>query len=501
VSRALRQTAQVLALALFASYAYFYQAGGWNQNARYDLVRAIIERHTLQIDAYAENTGDKAEWQGHSYSDKAPGQSFLSVIPALAARQALRVVHIDPRGHRGVVFGSYVVTLATAGVFTVIAALVIFQLVIEWGFSRGAAIAAATAFGVASPAWAYATLFMGHAISSGTLMLAFAAASRLGSASTPASRGSLAWRVGFWIGIAVLVEFPAAIPAAFIVLLALWLVRRQPVSEVAGLAVRIVAAGLVFAAVLFAHNAIAFGSPFHVGYAAADSPLGRLNEGFFGITLPSATVMKELLIGQYRGLLPLAPILVVAPIGLAMLARTPTRRAAAISAAAVAAFYLAFNAAYHYWEGGWAYGPRQMMPAVPFLALGIAPVWDAWGRIGRVVLAAAWIWGAGVTLVAVSTSPQPDANIKAPVSEQMWPAFKEGDLAFNNQGFDDARADAGRLRHHPELHAGWNLGELAGLKGLTSLVPLGVMWILAGVALVRIGRKGGGAATPISPSV
>ena len=26
---------------LFASYAYFYQAGGWNQNSRFDLVRAV----------------------------------------------------------------------------------------------------------------------------------------------------------------------------------------------------------------------------------------------------------------------------------------------------------------------------------------------------------------------------------------------------------------------------------------------------------------------------
>ncbi len=58
---------------LLVSYAYFYQGGGWNQNSRFALVRAMTERDTLQIDAYREATGDRAVWNGHFYSDKAPG--------------------------------------------------------------------------------------------------------------------------------------------------------------------------------------------------------------------------------------------------------------------------------------------------------------------------------------------------------------------------------------------------------------------------------------------
>ena len=37
--------AAVLGAALFVSYAYFYEAGGWNQNSRFALIRAILERH------------------------------------------------------------------------------------------------------------------------------------------------------------------------------------------------------------------------------------------------------------------------------------------------------------------------------------------------------------------------------------------------------------------------------------------------------------------------
>src|SRR5689334_24289818 len=84
----MRPGAAVFALVLVA-YAWFYQAGGWNQNSRFDLTRAIVERHTIAIDAYADDTGDKAERGGHWYTDKAPGLSLLAV-PAYAIVHATR---------------------------------------------------------------------------------------------------------------------------------------------------------------------------------------------------------------------------------------------------------------------------------------------------------------------------------------------------------------------------------------------------------------------------
>ena len=72
------KAAILLGVVIFFSFIYFYEGGGWNQNSRFDLLRAIVERHTLQIDAYHENTQDKAHFQGHYYSDKAPGLVFLA---------------------------------------------------------------------------------------------------------------------------------------------------------------------------------------------------------------------------------------------------------------------------------------------------------------------------------------------------------------------------------------------------------------------------------------
>ena len=89
-----------------------------------------------------------------------------------------------PESDAGVAWTSYVATVLTSGAFTVAAALSVLWLSLFWGYSRGAALFAATAYAVASPAWCYATLFMGHAVTAGCLAIAFAATVALGHAPT-----------------------------------------------------------------------------------------------------------------------------------------------------------------------------------------------------------------------------------------------------------------------------------------------------------------------------
>src|SRR5437773_2613017 len=76
-----RRVAEWLFLLAFATYAYFYAGGGWYQNSAFDLTRAIVERHTFAIDAYAGNTGDLSFANGHVYANKPPMLSWLAAIP------------------------------------------------------------------------------------------------------------------------------------------------------------------------------------------------------------------------------------------------------------------------------------------------------------------------------------------------------------------------------------------------------------------------------------
>src|SRR6266849_9125429 len=174
-----RSRALLIAAVTFISYAYFYEGGGFNQNSRFDLVRAIIQQHTLRIDAYHENTQDKAFVNGHYYSDKAPGVALLAVPVALAIRPVLRSAGVDPDSPHGLVVISYFATILTVALPLAAACAFLFLIALRLGGSSTAAAFAALAMGLTTPMWAYGTLFWGHAVAGACLLFAFAAALEL----------------------------------------------------------------------------------------------------------------------------------------------------------------------------------------------------------------------------------------------------------------------------------------------------------------------------------
>ncbi|HZT95773.1 MAG TPA: hypothetical protein VFB34_02940, partial [Chloroflexota bacterium] len=74
---------------LFLCFVYFLPRWhDWNQDARMDMTMAIVNHDTIAINAYQYNTKDDSRFQGHYYSNKAPGQS-LSGVPVYVAFKAL----------------------------------------------------------------------------------------------------------------------------------------------------------------------------------------------------------------------------------------------------------------------------------------------------------------------------------------------------------------------------------------------------------------------------
>ena len=92
VARAKRSVALTLFVTCFATYAYFYQGGGQNENARYDSIRAFVDTGHGYIDAWADNSTDVIEVTGHVYSSKAPGTFFLGVVPYWLSSELFLVV-------------------------------------------------------------------------------------------------------------------------------------------------------------------------------------------------------------------------------------------------------------------------------------------------------------------------------------------------------------------------------------------------------------------------
>ncbi len=314
------KSAILLAAVTFLSFVYFYEGGGWNQNSRFDLLRAIVERHTLQIDAYHENTQDKAHFNGHYYSDKAPGLVFLSVPFAWASRPILRAAGIDPESPRGEIALSCLVSACAVALPTALAGMCLFFLGLRFGCgSRGAAFAVAVMC-LGTPMYAYASLYWAHALVGACLIFAFAAAVKLRDGQSPSADFLWSLAVGVAAGWATVTEYPAAPASAMLAFLALSQVwsrgRTARWLVVAGVGLGAGACLMILLAYLHA----AFGS-FRPSYAYYDpnSFSFMQQQGYLGLTYPHPDRLLKLLFGCARGLFFASPVMLAAPVGLALL--------------------------------------------------------------------------------------------------------------------------------------------------------------------------------------
>ena len=492
----MRIRALLIAAVVLVSYAYFYQGGGWNQNSRFDLVRAVVEQGTLRIDAYHENTSDKAFANGHYYSDKAPGLALLAVPIAEVARPVLRAGGVDPASARGLVAMSYFVTVFGVALPMAVACAVLFLIALRLGSDVSAAAFGALALGLATPMWAYSTLFWGHSLAGACLVFGFAFALRLRRKQSQAEDVLLGLAVGLAAGWATVTEYPAAPAAVIVAVLALGMVWKDGWPRRCRTSAGIAMGASACLALLLVYQFRVFGSAFQPSYSYY--PAGAfpwMKHGYMGVTYPRIDVALKLLFGCRRGLLFVAPAALAAPFGLRCLWKQPTGRAPAAAAAAVAAYYFLFNASFVVWAGGWSYGPRYMAAGLPLLCVGLAPAWSAARPLWRGGLALAASCGGVLGLMAVSITAQPPDEFRCALVQLFWPSFWAGKLSLNLQSMLTVSEDP-----TGHAHGAFNLGEMAGLHGLASLIPLLAGWGLAAVLWAWINRAERSAQGFTSPS-
>lgn len=472
--------ASLLGVACFLSFIYFYEGGGWNQNSRFDLLRAIVERHTLQIDAYQLNTGDKAHFRGHYYSEKAPGVVFLAVPFAFAARTAMRMAGVDPASPRGEYALSYIVTACAVALPSALAGVCLFFLALRFATDVTGAVFGVVVMAIGTPMLAYAGLFWAHALVGACLVFAFAAAQKTGDSSGPGADFWWALGVGLAAGWATVTEYPAAPVSVLLACFALGQVWSRGAAARWRVIAGIGLGAAVCAGVLFGYLYAAFGAlrPSY-SYYDPNSFSFMQQQGYMGLTYPHPDRLLKLLFGCSRGLLFASPVLAGAAAGLWLLGKR--FRAAAWMVGAIAVYYFLFNASFYWWKAGLTFGPRYAGACIPLLCLGLGVAWTRATVGWRWVLTALAGCSVFVTVMVASTSSQLAMQDSCPILHSSWPAFWAGHFAMNRESMLQMAEAGGR-------YGAFNLGQWMGLHGIASLIPLVTMWAVVGAMAWRVMR-------------
>lgn len=327
-------------------------AVGWNELSHYAQVRAFASG-TARIDVWHHSTGDRAFFDGHWYSDKAPGLAMF-VVPVFLVVHGLDLLRPSYGTlHLLVVFGC---TLP----FLVIM-LLAYRLVERR--DRGHGTIVAMMLGAGTILLPFATMLFSHVLSACLGFAAFCVLLHERERRREPESGDglgLIAIAGVLCGYAITTEFPLAILVAVLGLYVAW--RQAPAKALASYA------GGVFIGLipLFAYDWWAFGSPLHLSYQS----VAANSSGLLGLGAPSFTAAVKLLLAD-RGLFIVTPVCAAAIAGIVVMYREGERETAIVSGA-VACAYFVYNFCYYLPFGGSVPGPRFMITMLPFLTLPLA---------------------------------------------------------------------------------------------------------------------------------
>ena len=366
--RSYRHELLILAFVGVTALAFLYPVN-WQDVSRLGLTQSLAQRGSLRIDSYADQTGDKALFAGHYYSDKAPGISFAA-LPAFEGLRALGAIR-KPEQARGV-WNRYgllwLLRVATGGLLFLLAVCLVGRATEK--VAPGAGGAAAATFGLGTLVLPLAAVTFGHVGAGAAAFASFLLAWRAGEDRHRVRVLSLA--AGALAGIAALLEYQVAIIAALVLAYLIVKSRRPSLPILFCLGV------LPSLLTLALYNDRAFGSPLHLSYRY-HATFTEQRRGFFGLGAPSLHGLWDTLFAG-KGLVTSSPVVLVAGAGLYLLWRRGRRAEAALCAAATLSF-IVYNAGYFTPYGGTSPGPRFLVPALPFLALGLGHAYQRWPRV------------------------------------------------------------------------------------------------------------------------
>jgi hypothetical protein len=355
----------LLGLLVVVTHGIFYHPAGWNQNARLDGVFAFVEPgtpnfRTLRIDDLVNGgggrgtgTGDWAQAEGHYYSNKPPGSTFLGIVAYLPLQALEHRLGVAWSGASWTNLNSYLINLFVSVLFSALGVVLLFDtLTRRFAMTAIDALLICAAYGWGTLIFSFDATLWGHPTAAAFVMVG------LNGLFRGSRAGAL--QAGFGMGMAVLIDNVSGIAFG---LTGIYLVtsatRRRLVGWFALSAMLPLGVLLVYQRVIFGGFLTAPTFRQSPQFLAKD----RLGGVFGGISL---SVLGKLTFSPYRGAFLFMPVLAFCLPGGRR--RFGTDRAVLALCTSAILGTLLLVSSFNGWHGGFSAGPRYLIPVLPFFA-------------------------------------------------------------------------------------------------------------------------------------
>ena len=367
------QPRPALILGVFFLSLYLLTMGGHldspDEELMFQVTRSLAERGSMDIsDTGVAEPLTLTGTDGRTYVPYSPVSSVLSV-PLYKVGQGLAAVL--PRRY------SDVATRFAVGlrdpIISALAGVVFYALAVELGYGAAVAVLLTLAFGVATLVWPFSKYSFSEPVTGFFLLLSvFAAVRAVGSTHVGWSALS-----GIALGLAVGSKATAAFAAPALLMYLAAAASPSLRMRARRVVPFVLILGLPATALAFV-NATRFGNPLDTGYHI---------EGLINFSNPVG--IAGLLVSPSKSLFLYAPVALVGLVGLIQLSRRLPWEAGLFFW--LVASHVVFHGLLAIWPGDAGWGPRYLVPIVPFIVLpaGAALVWTrgivrrvCWGSFG-----------------------------------------------------------------------------------------------------------------------
>jgi hypothetical protein len=385
-----RHLAIALLLLLFSVYLVTYSGTLHSSDgqAMFSVSESLVRRGAYDINQIRWMGLQQGTFgqDGSLYCRKGPGTSLVA-LPLTWLGLAVPA------------WGLVQTTMLLNALITALTAALIFTYVRRLGYRQTTGLVTALIFGLGTIAWPYAKYFFSEPLTG----LCLLAAAYFTLPPDPSTDEGPPWPaclfVGFFLGLAVATRFANAvllpIYAGLLVFYLLrrrgltnWSTLRSTLSPLLSAVWRQLFAWafplLLWGALLAAYNYLRFGDPLMTGYLPEES-----------FSAPWVTGILGLLVSPGRGLIFFCPVLLACLPAWPRLYRR--HREQGVFILLTAASYVLLYGKWFMWHGGFAWGPRFLLPIIPLLCVILAPLVEGLSGKTRAVL-----WG----LLAVSAAVQ-----------------------------------------------------------------------------------------------